>query len=73
MRATARCGGVVEAGAQIPCTWELYEMKQDRTELHDLASSRPELVREMSAAWEKWAARCDVHPWAEVSRQLVDR
>jgi arylsulfatase len=53
--------------------WELYDIDKDRTELHDLASSRPEVAREMSAAWDQWATRCGVRPWAEVSQKLVDR
>lgn len=55
---------------KFPGDWELYDLKKDRTELRDLAASRPQLVRELSAAWDRWAARCGVRPWAEVSRQL---
>jgi arylsulfatase A-like enzyme len=42
--------------------WELYDMERDRTELHDLASSQPERVRELSAKWDAWAARSNVLP-----------
>ncbi len=56
-----------------PGTWELYNIDEDRTELHDLAAARPELVRDLSAAWEKWAAGTGVLPWAEVSRPQVKR
>ena len=38
--------------------WELYDMERDRTELHNLAEERPELVRELAEAWERWAKRC---------------
>lgn len=42
--------------------WELYDMEADRTEMHDLADQYPDRVKEMSAAWEKWAAESDVLP-----------
>ena len=42
--------------------WELYDMEQDRTETHDLASSNPRKVKELSAKWDRWAARANVLP-----------
>ncbi len=38
--------------------WELYNMAEDRTETNDLAGERPDLVEELSAAWERWYADC---------------
>ena len=38
-----------------PKKWELYDIEADRTELHNLADAKPELVKELSAAYEKWA------------------
>jgi arylsulfatase A-like enzyme len=35
--------------------WELYDMDADRTELRDLAGEKPNVVREMSAAFRQWA------------------
>jgi arylsulfatase len=43
--------------------WELYDLKADRTELHDLAAQQPARVRELAAAWEAWARRANVIPW----------
>lgn len=43
--------------------WELYDMKRDRTERHDLAAEMPELVAKLAAAWEAWAKRALVKPW----------
>ncbi len=43
--------------------WELYDMDKDRTEMHDLAAAQPERVREMTAAWERWAQRTKATPW----------
>ncbi len=43
-------------------TWELYDLKADRTELHDLASAQPAKVKELAAQWEAWAKRAHVLP-----------
>jgi arylsulfatase len=43
--------------------WELYDLKADRTELHDLADAKPELVRELAAKWDAWAERTHVKPY----------
>jgi arylsulfatase A-like enzyme len=43
--------------------WELYDMEADRTELHDLAASNPDRVKEMTAEWEAYAKRAKVLPW----------
>jgi arylsulfatase A-like enzyme len=51
-----------------PKGWELYDMSADRVERHDLAASRPDLVRTLAAAWDAWAARADVDPWHGPSR-----
>ena len=42
--------------------WELYNIDQDRAELHDLAAAEPERVNAMVAAWEAWATRAQVLP-----------
>ena len=49
--------------------WELYDLKADRTEQHDLAASQPERVRELSAKWEDWARRAQVMPYPEGARK----
>ncbi len=38
-----------------PMKWALYDIEADRTELHDLASEKPELVKELSEAYTRWA------------------
>jgi arylsulfatase len=43
--------------------WELYDLKTDRTELHDLAGAKPELARELAAKWDAWARRAHVKPY----------
>lgn len=45
--------------------WELYDLKADRTEVHDLASQQPEKVKELAAQWEAWAKRAHVTPYPD--------
>ena len=40
--------------------WQLYNMKNDKTEMHDVAPGRPEKTKELAALWEQW--------WAEVKK-----
>ena len=35
--------------------WELYNVVEDRNELHDVASKHPEIVKKLAEAWRKWA------------------
>jgi len=42
--------------------WELYDLDQDRTELHDLSDQQPERVEAMGTQWQEWADRCGVRP-----------
>jgi arylsulfatase A-like enzyme len=43
--------------------WELYDMKADRTELHDLSAEQPERVKELTDKWQAWAERAHVKPY----------
>ena len=45
-----------------PQPWELYDMEKDRTETVDRAAQNPEMVGNMSAQYDAWAARCGVFP-----------
>jgi arylsulfatase len=45
-----------------PSEWQLFDLEMDRAETHDLASSHPEKVNEMSARWLTWARRAKVFP-----------
>jgi arylsulfatase len=42
--------------------WELYDMRQDPTECHDLAGQEPERLRHMVDLWWDEARRCQVLP-----------
>ena len=43
--------------------WELYDLKADRTEQHNLAAQQPETVKELAAKWDAWAERAHVVPY----------
>ncbi|MCE5279743.1 MAG: arylsulfatase [Planctomycetaceae bacterium] len=40
--------------------WELYDLKADRTELHNLAAEKPALAATLAAQWDAWARRANV-------------
>jgi arylsulfatase A-like enzyme len=42
--------------------WELYNVKTDRTEMHDLSSQDPNRVADMSRQWDDYAKRAAVLP-----------
>lgn len=42
--------------------WELYDIQNDRSELHNLADEQPERVTEMAALWQAYADRANVLP-----------
>jgi arylsulfatase len=43
--------------------WELYNLKTDRTELHDLAATEAGHAAELAAKWDTWATRANVKPY----------
>ncbi len=46
-----------------PGKWELYNMTEDRTEMHDLSAQQSERVVQMAAQWDAWSKRVGVLPW----------
>ena len=40
--------------------WELYNIREDRTEQNDLSAKYPEKVKELEEAYFEWADRSDV-------------
>jgi arylsulfatase len=42
--------------------WELYDLQADRTETNDLVRQHPDLLAEMTEAWDHWARTCQVLP-----------
>lgn len=47
--------------------YELYDVRNDPTELHNLASDHPEKVAELAAAWEEAALANQIYPLDEGS------
>jgi arylsulfatase len=54
---------LVRLGREGP--WELYNLKADRTELHDLAAAEPKKAKQLMAKWNAWADRAQVRPYPE--------
>ena len=50
--------------SRFPGDWELYDLDADPTERADLASTRAEQARALSAKYDTWAERCNVRPWS---------
>ncbi|HEY1376283.1 MAG TPA: arylsulfatase [Gemmataceae bacterium] len=46
--------------------WELFDLAADRSECHNLAGEQPDRVRELAAAWQRWADRVGVLPWEQL-------
>ncbi len=51
---------------QAESSWELYNIKKDRTETNDLAQKMPQKVRQMKAMYDKWSEATKVLPWNEI-------
>ena len=51
---------LVAKGAAGP--WELYNIRRDRSEQHDLAASQAGRVERMAVMWQAWAERARVLP-----------
>ena len=41
--------------------WELYNLREDRTELNNRAPAEAPRAQAMRTAWREWAERCDAH------------
>jgi arylsulfatase A-like enzyme len=42
--------------------WELYNIKEDRSETNNLASKYPEIFQKLKAKWQEWATECKIFP-----------
>lgn len=54
-------------------SWELYDLGPDRAESRDLAAQNPVKLRELTARWQEWAARCGVWEWEELQKHRQSR
>ncbi len=61
--AAIRAGDWKLVRAGVGGQWELYNLKADRTELHDLAAIEPTRAADMLAKWNAWAERTGVLPY----------
>tara|TARA_R100000789_G_scaffold90911_1_gene88671 strand:+ start:11510 stop:13060 length:1551 start_codon:yes stop_codon:yes gene_type:complete len=43
--------------------WSLYDLKKDRSELHDVAAAYPQIVSELASQWQKTAQETNVVEW----------
>ncbi|MCB0460485.1 MAG: arylsulfatase [Flavobacteriaceae bacterium] len=44
-------------------SWELYNLKEDPSEINNIAAEYPEKVREMAEKWQSEASRVQALPW----------
>lgn len=49
--------------------WELYNIAEDRCEVHDLATTQSERLQALVAMWDKYAQRTQVLPWIWKDKQ----
>jgi arylsulfatase len=52
--------------SRYPDGWGLYNLAEDRTEMHDLSIDKPKKVAELAGLWTDWANRNHVLPWSQV-------
>jgi arylsulfatase len=46
-------------------SWELFNLKADRTEQNNVAGAHADKVKKLAAQWDAWATRANVKPWHE--------
>jgi arylsulfatase len=49
--------------------WELYDVEKDRGETTDVAAENPQIVRELSFAYQQWAVRTGVVDYETIKPQ----
>ena len=53
--------------------WALYDMDQDRSEMHDLSEQMPERFVELARSYRHWEAQAHVIPWSQGQKYTVFR
>ncbi len=53
--------------------WELYDLRTDRAEGHDLAATQPDRTKELASLWQDWATRCGVWDWEDLRQHRQSR
>jgi arylsulfatase A-like enzyme len=59
--------------SRYPDGWGLYNLVEDRVEMHDRATDEPKKVAELAALCQKWAQRSNVLPWDQVVSAMPKR
>ena len=50
-------------------SWELYDLRDGRSEMNNLAAEQPDRVRKMLAEWKKWSVETGVLPREELPKE----
>jgi arylsulfatase len=56
---------IVQRPRSAEMEWELYDLKTDRSEIHDVSAQHPEKVKEMVEKFKVWTEQCAVVPAPE--------
>lgn len=59
---------IVRPGLERP--WELYNLRTDRSEKHNVAAEHPEIVEKLVEEYNKWAKRCLVEPYPGQNKKI---
>ena len=51
--------------------WELYDMDNDRTELHNLAGKNTPLEEKLKAEYGDWEKSCGVEDWSRIEERFL--
>lgn len=51
--------------------WELFNLKEDRTEINDLVKIHPEKVKQLESIYNTWALKSNVLPWEELKIHVI--
>jgi len=55
--------------SKYPGGWELYNLRKDRTEMHNVIDEYPQVAERLKVMYETWAARCQVVPWGRLTQR----
>jgi arylsulfatase len=56
---------LVTANDREDAAWELYHLRDDRSESQDLINDRPEVAERLKKKWQQWAQEANVVPFPE--------
>ncbi|RZF58338.1 arylsulfatase [Sphingobacterium corticibacterium] len=52
--------------------WQLYDIENDRTELHNRIQEYPEVAEQLIAAYKDWSKKVNVEPWTRGVKWFYD-